>query len=195
MNHPARLHGSAKRGWSLLELVTVAAIGVACGVLFAGWNLLWGAASPLFATVLPLQYLLFAGTWVIAGPLGGLIVRRPGAALAAELIAASVSFLLASQWSIDALLSGAAQGIGAEIVFLATRYRRTGVVVALLAGALSGVGMAVHDLPIYFADVDLSFAQLLGAAMVASSAVVGGCGAYLVHRALRRSGALAALGD
>ena len=68
------------------------------------------------------------------------------------------------------------------------------VVVALLAGALSGVGMAVHDLPIYFADVDLSFAQLLVAAMIASSAVVGGCGAHLVHRALRRSGALAALG-
>ena len=132
--------------------------------------------------------------WVIAGPLGGLIVRRPGAALAAELIAASVSFLLASQWSIDALLSGAVQGMGAELVFLATRYRRAGVVVALLAGALSGVGMAVHDLPIYFADVDLSFAQLLVAAMIASSAVVGGCGAHLVHRALRRSGALAALG-
>ena len=58
---------------------------------------------------------------------------RPGAALAAELIAASVSFLLASQWSIDALLSGAVQGMGAELVFLATRYRRTGVVVALYA--------------------------------------------------------------
>ena len=54
--------------------------------------------------------------------------------------------------------------------------------------------MAAHDLPIYFADVDSSFARLLGAAMVASSAVVGGCGAYLVHRALRRSGALVALG-
>ena len=194
MNHPVRLDDLGTRGWSLLQLVTVAAIGVACGVLFAGWNLLWGAASPLFAAVLPLQYLLFAGTWVIAGPLTGLIVRRPGAALAGELVAASVSFLLASQWSIDALLSGAAQGIGAEIVFLATRYRRTGAVVALLAGALSGVGMAAHDLPIYFADVDSSFARLLGAAMVASSAVVGGCGAYLVHRALRRSGALVALG-
>ena len=195
MNHPVRLDDLGTRGWSLLQLVTVAAIGVACGVLFAGWNLLWGAASPLFAAVLPLQYLLFAGTWVIAGPLTGLIVRRPGAALAGELVAASVSFLLASQWSIDALLSGSAQGIGAELVFLLTGYRSTGAFVALLAGALSGVGMAAHDLPIYFAGVEPSFAQLLAAAMVASSAIVGGLGAHLVYRALRRSGALAALGD
>ncbi|MCX8527907.1 MAG: ECF transporter S component, partial [Candidatus Nanopelagicales bacterium] len=115
-----------KRSWGLMDLVTVATIGIASGVLFAGWNLVWGAASPLFAAVLPLQYLLFAGTWVIAGPLAGLIVRRPGAALAGEMIAASVSFLLASQWSVDAIFSGAAQGIGAELAFAAVGYRVAG---------------------------------------------------------------------
>jgi|GEM_PF-7051093 len=88
------------RRWSLLDLVTLATLGIASGVLFAGWGILWSSLSPLFAAVLPLQYLLFAGTWVIAGPLAGLIIRRPGAALAGEMIAASVSFLLASQWSI-----------------------------------------------------------------------------------------------
>lgn len=186
---------TVRRGpWSLLDLVLVATIGVACGALFAGWNILWGVTSPLFATVLPLQYLLFAGTWVIAGPLAGLILRRPGAALAGELIAASVSFLLVSQWSIDALLSGAAQGLGAEIAFALFLYRRFTPLTALLAGAFSGCGMALHDLPLYFADVDRSFALLLAAAMIASSALVGGIGALLITRALRRSGALEALG-
>lgn len=180
--------------WSLLDLVTVAVIGAACGALFAGWNLLWGAASPLFAAVLPLQYLLFAGTWVIAGPLAGVIVQRPGAALAGELIAASVSLLLASQWSIDALLSGAVQGLGAELAFLLFRYRSRGVFVVVLAGALSGCGMAAHDLPIYFSGVDATFAQVLAAAMIASSTLIGGVGALLLERALRRSGALDALG-
>ena len=181
--------------WSLIDFVAVATIGLACGALFAGWNLLWGIASPLFAAILPLQYLLFAGTWVIAGPLAGLVVRRPGAAFAGELIAASVSFLLASQWSVDALLSGAAQGIGAECAFALFRYRRSGPVVALLAGTLSGVGMAAHDLPIYFADVDAAFAQLLAAAMIASSTAIGGVGSLLLERALRRSGALDSLGS
>lgn len=183
-----------KRTWGTMDLVTVATIGIASGVLFAGWNLLWGAAAPLFAAVLPLQYLLLSGTWVIAGPLAGLIVRRPGAALAGEMVAASVSFLLASQWSVDAILSGAAQGVGAELVFAVVGYRLVGARAALAAGALSGVGMALHDLPLYFPGVDAPFAITLAAAMVASSAIIGGLGAHLLRAALRRSGALDLIG-
>ena len=183
-----------KRTWGTMDLVTVATIGIASGVLFAGWNLLWGAAAPLFAAVLPLQYLLLSGTWVIAGPLAGLIVRRPGAALAGEMVAASVSFLLASQWSVDAILSGAAQGIGAELAFAAVGYRAAGWRVALAAGALSGMGMALHDLPLYFSGIEESFAAVLTAAMVASSTTIGGIGAVALRAALRRSGALDLIG-
>jgi energy-coupling factor transport system substrate-specific component len=182
------------RRWSLLDLVTLATLGIASGVLFAGWGILWSSLSPLFAAVLPLQYLLFAGTWVIAGPLAGLIIRRPGAALAGEMIAASVSFLLASQWSIDAIASGAAQGIGAEVAFALIAYRRPHIGIVVFAGALSGIGMAVHDIPLYFAGVDVTFALLLAGAMVASSALVGGVGAWLLRAALRRSGALDLIG-
>ena len=180
--------------WSLMDLVTLSVIGISCGALFAGWNLLWGALTPLFALVLPLQYLLLAGTWVIAGPLAGLIIKRRGAALFGEVIAASVSFLLASQWSIDALFSGAAQGLGAEAIFFLFGYRVWGWPVVVAAGAASGVGMALHDLPLYFAGVDASYAALLAAAMIVSSALLGGGGALLLHRALRRSGALDAIG-
>jgi energy-coupling factor transport system substrate-specific component len=180
--------------WSLLDLVALSVIGISCGALFAGWNLLWGALTPLFALVLPLQYLLLAGTWVIAGPLAGLVIKRRGAALFGELIAASVSFLLASQWSIDALFSGAAQGLGAELVFMLFGYRVWGWPILLVAGAASGVGMALHDLPLYFAGVEASYAALLAAAMVASSMILGGGGALALHRALRRSGALDAIG-
>jgi energy-coupling factor transport system substrate-specific component len=180
--------------WSLMDLVALSVIGISCGALFAGWNLLWGAVTPLFALVLPLQYLLLAGTWVIAGPLAGVIIKRRGAALFGELIAASVSFLLASQWSIDALFSGAAQGLGAEAVFLLFGYRVWSLPVLLAAGAVSGVGMALHDLPLYFAGVDASYATVLAAAMILSSALLGGGGAFMMHRALRRSGALDAIG-
>ena len=183
-----------RRGpWSLLDLVAVATIGVACGVLFAGWNLLWGALSPLFAAILPLQYLLLAGTWVIAGPLAGVIVQRRGAALGSELVAASISFLLASQWSIDALASGAAQGLGAELGFALLGWR-FGLRATLLAGALSGLGMALHDIPLYFQGVDLAFAGLLTATMATSALVIGGGGALVVRNALRRSGALDLIG-
>ena len=41
------------RRWSLLDLVTLATLGIASGVLFAGWGILWSSLSPLFAAVLP----------------------------------------------------------------------------------------------------------------------------------------------
>mgnify|MGYP000976611470 CR=1 FL=1 len=94
-----------------------------------------------------------------------------------------------------AVITGAAQGLGAEIAFAAVGYRVAGWRVALAAGALSGVGMALHDLPLYFPDVSASFATALVAAMVASSAIIGGLGALLLRNALRRSGALDLIGS
>ena len=74
----------------------------------------------------------------------------------------------------------------------AKKVLRIGIVV--LAGALSGVGMAAHDIPLYFAGVDSTFALSLAGAMVASSALIGGVGAWLLRAALRRSGALDLIG-
>jgi energy-coupling factor transport system substrate-specific component len=86
------------------------------------------------------------------------------------------------------------QGLGAELVFALLGYRVWGWPVVIFAGAASGVGMALHDLPLYFAGVDAAYAAALAAAMVVSGALLGGGGALLLHRALRRSGALDAIG-
>ena len=163
-------------------------------ILITGADGFLGRSVVAAIPVSPACSSMFTTGTVIAGPLAGLIIKRRGAALFGELIAASVSFLLASQWSIDALFSGAAQGLGAEVVFLLFGYRVWGWPVVVAAGAASGVGMALHDLPLYFAGVDASYAALLAAAMIASSALLGGGGALLLHRALRRSGALDAIG-
>jgi ABC-type cobalt transport system, permease component len=52
------------------------------------------------------------GIWLLGGVLGGLIIRKPGAALAVELLAALVSAAVGNQWGITTLYSGLAQGIG-----------------------------------------------------------------------------------
>ena len=56
--------------------------------------------------------------------LAPLVIRKPGAALFAEMVAAGVSALLGSQWGVDTLLSGFVQGAAAELVFAFTLYRR-----------------------------------------------------------------------
>jgi len=66
------------------------------------------------------------------------IVRRPGAALVGEVLAAALESLITS-WGLTALLWGAVQGVGAELVFLLFRYRRFDALTLILAGALSGL--------------------------------------------------------
>ena len=106
--------------WRTVDIVVAAAIAVAFGVVFWAWNQVWAAATPAFTAVPPAQNIIY-GVWLVPAVLAGLIIRKPGAALFTELVAASVSAVLGSQWALDTLLSGALQGLGAELVFFVAR--------------------------------------------------------------------------
>src|SRR5699024_2896295 len=82
---------------------------------------------------------LAVGIWLLGGVLGGLIIRKPGAALFVEVLAAVVSALLGNHWGIETVYSGLAQGLGAELVFAIFAYRRAGLGVAMAAGAVAAL--------------------------------------------------------
>lgn len=176
--------------WRTVDIVVTAAIAVAFGVVFWAWNALWAAATPAFAAVPPVQNILY-GTWLAAGVVAGLVVQKPGAALFAELVAASVSLILGSQWGLDAALSGLFQGAGAELAFALFRYRRWDLVAALLAAVLSAVGAWLHDTPLYYAALPLADQLLIGVFMVVSAVVIAGIGSWWLTRALVQTGVLA----
>ena len=59
---------------------------------------------------------LLNGFWLFAGPLAAIIVRKPGAALFAETLAAFLELTLGNQWGVGgSLIVGIIQGLGAEI--------------------------------------------------------------------------------
>ena len=176
--------------WRTVDIVVTAAIAVAFGVVFWAWNALWAAASPVFVAVPPAQNILY-GTWLAAAVVAGLVVQKPGAALFAELVAASVSLILGSQWGLDAALSGLFQGAGAELAFALFRYRRWDLAAALLAAALSAVGAWLHDTPLYYAALPLADQLLIGAFMLMSALVIAGIGSWWLTRALAETGVLA----
>src|SRR5947207_10450088 len=140
--------------WRTVDIVVAAAIAIAFGVVFWAWNQLWAAATPAFVAIPPAQNILY-GVWLVPAVLAGLIIRKPGAALFTELVAASVSAILGSQWGLDAVVSGALQGLGAEIVFLVVGYRRWTIVVAVIAAIGTAIAAWVHDTPLYYADIGL----------------------------------------
>jgi energy-coupling factor transport system substrate-specific component len=176
--------------WRTVDIVVTAAIAVAFGVIFWAWNQLWVAVTPVFAAVPPAQYLI-SGVWLIPAILCALVIRKPGAALFGELVAASVSTILGSQWGLDTLLSGAIQGALAEIVFGATLYANWNLGTAIIASIGAAIGEWLHDMPIYYKDLALPDQLTIGVFMLISALVIAGFGSWWLTRALVQTGVLA----
>ena len=177
--------------WRTVDIVVAAAIAVAFGVVFWAWNAVWAATGPAFTFLPVAQYLLY-GVWLIPAVLGGLIVRKPGAALFTELVAASVSAVLGSVWGLDTLISGAIQGAAAEAVFAVFRYRSWTLGTAVLAALATALGAWIHDMPLYFPELGLAGWIPFLIFMAISAAIVAGIGAWYLTRALANAGALSA---
>src|SRR5579859_3412236 len=82
--------------WRTRDIVVTAVIGVAFGVVFWAWGLAWSPLDAVFAAAPWAKDLLYA-VWLVPAVLAPLIVRKPGAALFAEMVAAILSVLLGSQ--------------------------------------------------------------------------------------------------
>lgn len=177
--------------WRTVDIVVAAVIAVAFGVVFWAWNLVWAATDPIFSFMPPSQYLLY-GVWLVPAVLGGLVIRKPGAALFTEAVAASVSTLLGSQWGLDTLLSGLIQGAAAELVFGMTLYSAWNWGVATIAALATAVGAWLHDMVLYYPEASFTAWLVFLVFMLMSAAAIAGVGSWLLMRALARAGALAA---
>jgi energy-coupling factor transport system substrate-specific component len=181
---------SRDQTWRTVDIVVAAALAVAFGVVFWAWNSVWEATKPIFVAVTPAQYII-SGVWLIPAVLGGLVIRKPGASLFTELVAATVSAILGSQWGLDTLLSGAIQGAAAEFVFGATLYSRWSLGVAIAAAAAAAVGEWLHDMPVYYATLDLGQQLVIGVFMLLSAVIIAGVGSWFLMRSLVQTGVLA----
>ena len=179
--------------WRTVDIVVTAVLGVAFGVVFWAWSLLYNAATPAFAGFPPSQAVMY-GVWLVVAVVAPLVVRKPGAALFAELIGATVEALLGSSFGSLVIVYGLLQGAAAEVGFAVFRYRRFGWLQALLAGALSGVMASVLDFVNYYPDWTAGWKTTYLLLVVASTTLVAGAGGVLLHRALAASGALSSFG-
>ncbi|MEV4224019.1 MULTISPECIES: ECF transporter S component [unclassified Nonomuraea] len=188
LDNPARLR------YRTIDLVTVVMLGVAVGVVFWGWDQLYHVLSGAAAFAFPPSKGIFGGAWLLGGLLGGLIVRKPGAALLTEVVASSVEALLGNGWGFTNVISGAIQGAGAELVLALFLYRRFGPVVAMLAGTVAAAGEALYEWAVYYPEWALGYRLAHLGFFGVSGALVAGLGGWAVVRSLARTGALDAFG-
>jgi energy-coupling factor transport system permease protein len=180
---------AGRLSYRTVDLVTSAMLGVAFGVAYWGWDHAYNAVSLAFAAYQPASGLL-GGPWLLAGVVAGLVVRKPGAALLAELVAANVEYLVGNQWGASTLVSGCLQGLGVEIVLALFLYRRFGVAVAALSGLLAAVLEALYEWSAYFASWGLGSRLVYLGCFAISGALVAGAGGWLLVRALAATGGL-----
>jgi len=171
--------------WQTRDILVVAVVAVAFGVFFWAFGVVWAWLGFLG----PAQSVLYAG-WLLPAIVAPLLVRKPGAALFAELVAALVSMFLGSQWAVDTLLSGLLQGGAAELVFAATRYRRYDLPVVVAASLAATIAAFVHDWAVYYRDFAPEALLAIAIAMLFSGAVVLPLVATAIERSVRRAGAL-----
>lgn len=177
------------RRWRTVDIVVAATIAVAFGVVFWAWGILWNAVAPAFVAFPPAQGFM-TSIWLVPGVLGGLVIRKPGAAIFCEVVAALIEALLGSSWGMMDVVSGLAQSVGPELIFAVFLYRRWGLGVALGAGALAGLGNAVNDIVTSYATWPFGWMATYGGLIIISATTVAGLGSWWLTRALARAGAL-----
>ena len=178
--------------WTTREIVVAAVLAVAVGVIFWAWGLLW---SSVFQVIpFPFSYVL-VGIWMIGGLLVPYIVRRPGAALLGELVAAFVSMAMGNQWGILTMASGLVQGVGAEIVFGATLWKRFAGPTLYAAAAVAGAFSILLDTFVYsyYATYTWSSIGIAAVLCIVGSVVLGGGLSQGLGTMLAQTGVLSGL--
>ncbi len=167
------------------EIVLLAVLGVVFGIanVFLGALPQWGGAllGPLFAGLL-------GGFVQISQVLGGYIVRRPGAATLTMMINVAVQFLAGNPAGVILFPFGFAQGFGAELAFLLTKYKKYDPWVILLAGGLASVGSQLMF--VVFFTWDPSTGPYLASVVIAfiAGVIEAGLLAWFLAKALERTG-------
>jgi energy-coupling factor transport system permease protein len=177
--------------WRTVDIVVAAVIAAAFGAIFQVWNIIWSGGEGPFSFYKPAEALIY-GVWLIPAVLAGYVIRKPGAALFTETLAAAISLLLGSPYGAVVILQGAIEGLGAEIGFAAGRYRVWRPWTAMLSGALGGFAATMFDVLYgYYPGTSwVTFRLPYILFGTVSSLVIAGLGSVALTRGLARTGVL-----
>ena len=165
----------------LSDILVTVLVSLVLGVIYHFWGSVYNLLKPLFFEADELLY----GMW-FAATLAYLLIRKPGVAIIGR--RPTWKCCLAG-WGLTLLLYGLIQGLGAELVFAAFRYRSTSAWTLAIAGAGATIGSMIMDFYYSYTD-DLQTWMFLAkyGMRVLSGAVIAGLLMLLLAKALDRTG-------
>ncbi|MFR0574701.1 ECF transporter S component [Bifidobacterium boum] len=179
--------------WRVVDIAVASVIGVASALIYWLVALLTAAPWTALDAVVPGLPGLFNGLWLFAGPLAAIIVRKPGAAVYAEVVAGILEALMGNMWGgLATFLIALVQGVCAELAFAIVRYRKWTLPVVTLSGALSGVGCWAYSFIENLQGINLagSYGIVYLITTVVSGLLIAGILMWYLYRAIARTGAL-----
>jgi energy-coupling factor transport system permease protein len=180
------------RRWRQREIVITATLGIVFGVLYLAWVQLWVVAQALLG---PLALDILFGFWCAGSVTAAYIIRKPGAALAAEVIAALAEVLAGNPSGLLLLLTGLVQGLGAELPFALTGWRNYRLPVLLASGASAALFSFVYTwIRFSYGTLSPSLLLLMFVLRIASGALLAGWLGRRIAEALYPTGVLQGLG-
>jgi energy-coupling factor transport system substrate-specific component len=178
----------AVASWKTRDIIVAAALAVPLGLV---WVYVWGIVWSAGRAFLPELGFFLDGFYLAGGVLVGYVIRKPGAALLGEMIAALVELPL-TPFGVVVLWLGFVQGIGAEAGFAATRYRRWGLMTVMVAGLLGAlVGWFGYDYWMYgYYKQEIGRQLLLFVIKLIGGALLGGGLGKVIADAVAATGML-----
>ncbi len=179
------------KAWKLKDVIMMAILGVVFAAVymavFQGGLALSTALTPFGLASFGFE--IIYGVWFMAATLAAYIIRKPGAAMITEMLASAIELLMGNSGGLTVVLTGFIQGLGAEAVFAAFRYRKWDTVSMILAGIASAILIFCYEL-YYLNYITLSPALLAGqlAVRFMSAAVFSGIICRLAGDALAKTG-------
>ncbi len=121
--------------WNLHDIIMIGIISLIFAVIYLG--AVYGSIA-LTATLTPMGLGVFGneiffGIWFMAATLAPYIIRKPGTAITAEILASFIEVLMGNMYGPIVFVSGFIQGAGAEVAFAATKYRKYDLKTMILA--------------------------------------------------------------
>ncbi|GMA27221.1 ECF transporter S component [Arenivirga flava] len=178
------------RRLALRDIVLLVMLGVVFGFLYWALVQAWNGLAIAMGPAGDLAQHVLLGGWLLVAPIAIAIIRRPFVGILAEVIASVIEVVfLGSPAGPTLLIAATLQGLGSELPFALTRYRRFGWWVYALSGVLGALLVFFYS-AFRFGWFGQEILLLRLGMQLVSGLVLGGLLAKVIVDALRRTGVL-----
>jgi energy-coupling factor transport system substrate-specific component len=171
-----------------LDIVIIAVLGVVFGILNSPFGTIYQTFQAMWG---PIGSNVF-GVFDISQVLAMYIVRKPGAAFINMMINGLVQMLSGNPAGVITLGWGFTQGLGTEVVFAATKYRRFDWLTCFLGGGLANAVANVWTIIVYGFIAAGAGTLVAGVVLgLFTYGIASGIVAWILGNALKKAGVLA----